>query len=154
MTSPPLLIRPFRDADEAAVIALWRECGLIRSWNDPQKDIQRKKAAQGELFLVATLEDQIVASVMAGYEGHRGWVYYLAVTPAQQRRGHGERLMHEVERLLLERGCPKLNLMVRTSNVGVIEFYRRLGYSVDDAVPLGKRLISDEPPALSTGPTA
>lgn len=146
-------IRPFRDDDEPAVIALWRACGLIRSWNDPHKDIRRKTAAQRELFLVGTLEQQIIASVMAGYEGHRGWVYYLAVAPAQQRRGLGARLMHEVERLLLERGCPKLNLMVRTSNVGVIEFYRRLGYLVDDAVPMGKRLISDEPVSPGSGPS-
>lgn len=153
MPTPSLLIRAFRDEDETAVISLWHDCGLIRSWNDPHKDIRRKVATQRELFLVGTLNDQIVASVMAGYEGHRGWVYYLAVAQSQQRRGHGERLMHEVERLLLERGCPKLNLMVRTSNAGVIEFYRRLGYSIDDAVALGKRLISDEAPVPPAGPT-
>lgn len=148
----PLLIRPFRDADEPAVIGLWRDCGLLRSWNDPHKDIRRKTAVQRELFLVGTLDEQVVACVMAGYEGHRGWVYYLAVAPGQQRRGHGERLMREVERRLLERGCPKVNLMVRTSNAAVIEFYRRIGYAVDDAVPMGKRLISDEAAAAESAP--
>lgn len=142
-----LTIRPFHDDDEPAVIALWSDCGLLRSWNDPHKDIARKKAAQRELFLVAALGPSLVASVMAGYEGHRGWVYYLAVAPGAQRQGHGEALMHEVERLLLERGCPKINLMVRSSNAGVIDFYRRLGYTVDDVVSLGKRLIVDGPTA-------
>lgn len=142
-----LTIRPFEDDDEDAVIALWRDCGLLRPWNDPHKDIARKKAAQRELFLVARRGPDLVASVMAGYEGHRGWVYYLAVAPLAQRQGHGEALMHEVERRLLERGCPKINLMVRASNAGVIDFYRRLGYSVDDVVALGKRLIVDGPSA-------
>ena len=137
-------IRPFQRGDEAAVIALWEECKLTRPWNDPRKDIARKLAVQPELFLVGTANGEIVGSVMAGYEGHRGWVNYLAVTPRARRRGHARALMQRVEQLLLERGCPKLSLLVRNSNPEAIAFYRRLGYAQDDSVSLGKRLISDE----------
>ena len=137
-------IRTYRPADEAAVVALWRECGLTRPWNDPHKDIARKLAQQPDLFLVGTVDDQIVASAMVGYDGHRGWIYYLAVAERHRKRSLGRTLMQEAERLLIERGCPKLNLQVRSSNAGVLEFYRRLGYSVDETVSLGKRLISDE----------
>jgi ribosomal protein S18 acetylase RimI-like enzyme len=137
-------IRSYRAADEAAVIALWQACGLTRSWNDPRKDIARKMAEQPELFLVGTVGGELVATAMAGYDGHRGWVYYLAVAPAHRRHSLGRALMQEVERLLLARGCPKVNLQVRTDNVEVIEFYRRLGYSVEERVSLGRRLIPDQ----------
>jgi ribosomal protein S18 acetylase RimI-like enzyme len=136
-------IRPFREADEAQVVALWQACGLTRPWNDPHKDIARKLQVQPELFLVAQEGGAIVASVMAGYEGHRGWVNYLAVDAAHRRGGLGARLMRQVEDLLLARGCPKLSLLVRTSNADVLAFYRTLGYAQDDAIPLGKRLIPD-----------
>jgi ribosomal protein S18 acetylase RimI-like enzyme len=136
-------IRPFREADEAQVVALWQACGLTRPWNDPHKDIARKLQVQPELFLVAQEGGAIVASVMAGYEGHRGWVNYLAVDAAHRRGGLGARLMRQVEDLLLARGCPKLSLLVRTSNPDVLAFYRALGYAQDDAIPLGKRLIPD-----------
>jgi ribosomal protein S18 acetylase RimI-like enzyme len=138
-----LQIRPFREADEAQVVSLWQACGLTRPWNDPHKDIARKLQVQRELFLVAEEDGRIVASVMAGYEGHRGWVNYLAVEPAYRRGGLGARLMRRVEQELLARGCPKLSLLVRTSNIEVLAFYRALGYAQDEAVPLGKRLIPD-----------
>jgi len=138
-------IRPYRPADEQAVVDLWRECGLTRPWNDPHKDIARKLSEQPELFLIGTLGNEVVASVMVGFDGHRGWVYYLAVAERHRKHSHGRALMQEAERLLIERGCPKLNLQVRTSNTGVIEFYRRLGYSLDETVSLGKRLIPDQP---------
>ena len=109
-------IRPFHAADEAAVIALWERCQLIRPWNDPKKDVQRKLGVQRELFLVGSEEGTIVAAVMAAYDGHRGSVNYLAVDPKHRRRGHGGALMRHVERTLAERGCPKINLMVRTAN--------------------------------------
>ena len=138
-----MTIRTFRPADEAAVIALWEACGLTRPWNDPHKDIARKLGEQPEGFLVGTIGDEVVATAMVGFDGHRGWVYYVAVAPEHQGGGFGRRIMAAAERLLRERGCPKVNLLVRTSNAGVIEFYRRLGYVPDDAVSLGKRLIPD-----------
>lgn len=136
-------IRPFEAGDEAAVIALWERCELTRSWNDPHKDVRRKLGVQRELFLVGIEEGQIVAAVMAAYDGHRGSVNYLAVDPSHRRRGNGAALMRHIERLLAERGCPKVNLMVRSANADAIAFYRKLGYAPDDVVPLGKRLISD-----------
>jgi ribosomal protein S18 acetylase RimI-like enzyme len=137
-------IRPFQGGDEAPVVALWQQCGLTRAWNDPHKDIARKLKVQPELFLVGTVDATIVATVMAGYEGHRGWLNYLAVAPALRGRGYARSLIQSVEKLLLERGCPKINLQVRASNPEALGFYRHLGYAQDDTVSLGKRLIRDE----------
>jgi len=137
-------IRPFQIEDEEAVISLWRSCDLIRPWNNPQKDIRRKLAVQPDLFLIGLLEDKIIACVMAGYEGHRGWINYLAVSPEYQRRGFARAIVSEAEQLLQKAGCPKINLQIRTSNRGVIEFYQRLGYSIDDVVSMGKRLEHDD----------
>jgi ribosomal protein S18 acetylase RimI-like enzyme len=136
-------IRTFHAADERAVVALWDECGLTRPWNDAHKDIARKLAVQSELFLVGVVDEAVIASVMAGYEGHRGWMNYLAVTPRFRGRGYGRALVDHVERLLLERGCPKINLQVRASNPAAVAFYRRLGYAQDESISLGKRLIVD-----------
>ena len=136
-------VRPFEPRDEAAVIELWRRCELLRPQNDPKKDIARKLKVQRELFLVGEIDGNVVASVMAGYDGHRCWVNYLAVNPRQQRRGLGRQIMAEVERLMRERGCAKINLQVRTTNPGVIEFYKRIGFAIDDVVSLGKRLEKD-----------
>ena len=138
-----MLIRPFRLPDEAAVIALWEACGLTRPWNDPRKDIARKLGEQAEMFLVGEIDGEVIASVMAGFDGHRGWINYLAVAPAYQRQSLGQQLVAEVERMLLECGCPKLNIQVRTSNTAVVDFYERLGYVRDAVVSLGKRLIVD-----------
>jgi ribosomal protein S18 acetylase RimI-like enzyme len=137
------LIRPFAPADEERVVQLWRDCGLTRSWNDPHKDIARKLGEQPELFLVGTVDGRVMATVMAGFDGHRGWVNYLAVDPALQRQDIGRALMDEAERLLIARGCPKLNLQVRAGNAGVIDFYRKLGYVEEEMVSMGKRLIPD-----------
>ena len=134
-----MTIRPFQPGDEKAVVDLWRRCDLLRPQNDPHDDIQRKLAVNPELFLIGILDGQIVASVMAGYEGHRGWLNYVAVDPDHRRKGLGREIIAEAERLLRQMGCPKTNLQVRTSNQGVIEFYRRLGYAVDDVVGMGKR---------------
>lgn len=137
-------IRPFEPTDESAVVALWHECGLTRPWNDPQRDIARKLTEQPELFLVGSVGARVIATAMVGFDGHRGWVYYLAVAASYRKQSVGRALMHEAERLLIERGCPKLNLMVRSSNAEVIAFYRALGYTPDDVVSLGRRLISDD----------
>ena len=117
---------------------------LTHPWNDPHKDIRRKLAVRPDLFLVAELEGAIVGTVMAGYDGHRGWINYLGVDPACRRRGIGRALMDEAERLLRAAGCPKINLQVRTSNADAIEFYRRIGFVIDDVVSMGKRLERDE----------
>lgn len=140
-----LVIRTFIATDEAAVVALWRAAGLTRPWNDPHADIARKQAVQPELFLVGELAGALIATAMAGYDGHRGSVYYLAVSPAHQRRGHGQAMMAEVERRLEAIGCPKLNLMVRHDNQQAVGFYARLGYDEAAVVVLGKRLIEDPP---------
>jgi ribosomal protein S18 acetylase RimI-like enzyme len=137
-------VRPFLDSDEAAVIALWEAAGLTRSWNDPRKDIERKRSVQREWFLVGMHGDAVIASIMIGYDGHRGWINYLAVAPAHRRHGHARTLMREAERLLADAGCPKINLQIRTSNASVIEFYQSVGYAQDDVVSFGRRLIADE----------
>lgn len=144
MSRSDLLIRPYEVADEPAVIALWHDCGLVRPWNDPTRDIARKLGTQPDRFLVAAREGTIVGTVMAGFDGHRGWMNYLAVMPSRQRAGIGTALVREAERLLLEAGCPKLNLQVRSSNSAVLEFYSTLGYRRDEVVSLGKRLIVDD----------
>jgi ribosomal protein S18 acetylase RimI-like enzyme len=137
-------VRPFLDADEDAVVALWKAAGLTRPWNDPHRDIARKKRVQRELFLVAEDTGELVGTAMAGYDGHRGWVYYLAVSPERQGRGLGKLLMMEAEAQLLALGCPKVNVQVRSGNEPVGAFYDRLGYTPDGATGLGKRLIPDE----------
>ncbi len=138
-----MIIRPYRSADEIAVIALWQACGLVRPQNDPRKDIARKLRVNPEWFLVGEIENRVVATVMVGYEGHRGWINYLAVEPARQRGGWGRVMMAEAERILRAAGCPKINLQVRTSNADAIAFYRRLGFAADDVVSLGRRLEFD-----------
>jgi len=137
--------RNYRNEDEAGVIALWRDCGLIRPWNHPQADIRRKCADSPELFFVGELDGALVASCMAGYDGHRGWIYYLAVAPELQRRGIASRLLGIAEAELRKLGCPKIDLMVRETNQQVIAFYRALGYGADPVAVMSKRLIDDEP---------
>ena len=143
MARAELAIRAFRGEDEAAVVALWQACGLTRPWNDPAKDVRRKLAVRGEWFLVGEIAGAIVASAMAGYDGHRGSVFYMAVAPAQRGRGFGRALMRHIERALHAAGCPKINLLVRTDNAQAIGFYQRLGYSIEQTAGLGKRLEAD-----------
>jgi ribosomal protein S18 acetylase RimI-like enzyme len=138
-------IRPFQEADREAVIQLWQDCGLTVPWNDPNKDIDRKCQVGAELFLVGERDGTVIASAMGGYEGHRGWVNYLAVDPQHQRQGLAKQLMQTLELKLTALGCPKINLQVRSTNASVLAFYEALGYQVDAAVSLGKRLISDQP---------
>ena len=140
-------IRPFRAEDAEAVVALWEQCNLTRPWNDPRKDIARKLEIQPELFLVGVEDGALVATAMAGYEGHRGWINYLAVAPAHRGRGFGRALVDRVEQVLLGMGCPKVSLLIRSANADVVEFYRHIGYAQDEVVTLGKRLIHDHPTA-------
>lgn len=136
-------IRSYEESDEDAVIDLWQRCGLVVPQNDPRRDIARKMEVGRELFLVGEANGQVVASVMGGYNGHRGWVNYLAVSPDHQRKSYGTLLMRALEKMLLERGCPKLNLQIRRTNDSVISFYNSIGYAEDAVVSMGKRLIPD-----------
>lgn len=136
-------IREFQDCDKDQVIKLWNDCELIVPQNDPEKDIDRKIKVNPELFLVGELDSEIVASVMGGYEGHRGWVNYLSVKPGKRNLGLGKEIMREIESRLKKKGCPKINLQVRSTNTKVIAFYESLGYSNDNVVGLGKRIEND-----------
>jgi ribosomal protein S18 acetylase RimI-like enzyme len=140
-----MIVRQFQPQDEDAVVSLWERCDLTRPTNDPHKDIGRKLRVRPDLFLVGVLDGKIVACVMAGYEGHRGWLNYLAVDPTRQREGLGKGIVAEAEARLRASGCPKVNLQVRTSNRAAIAFYERIGYSIDDVVSMGKRLETDRP---------
>lgn len=138
-----LQIRGYRSADQPAVVELWRTCGLVVPHNDPHKDIQRKLKVNPEWFLVGENEGRLVATCMAGYEGHRGWINYLAVAPECQGLGYGRAIMQAAEERLRAAGCPKINLQVRSTNAGVITFYKRIGFSEDPVMSLGKRLDPD-----------
>jgi ribosomal protein S18 acetylase RimI-like enzyme len=138
-----LRIRSFQPSDTESIIGLWEHCGLVRPWNDPRKDIERKLRVQPELFLVAEIDEQIVGSAMAGYDGHRGWVYYFGVAEGARRTGVGRALMAEVERRVGALRCPKINLQVRTGNDGAVEFYRAIGFAEDAVRSMGKRLVQD-----------
>ena len=143
-----ITLRPFEERDRAAVIALWDRAGLLRPWNDPQKDIARKLAemATGGLswFWVVEYEGAVIAAAMAGYDGHRGSVNYLGVDPDCRHSGVGRLIMAQIEADLIAAGCPKLNLLVRADNLDVQAFYEKLGYERDAIIALSKRLISDE----------
>jgi len=138
-----LVIRAYRPQDEAAVVQLWLQCNLVIPQNNPRRDIQRKLQVNPEWFLVGIMGGHIVATCMAGYEGHRGWINYLAVSPHHRRQGIGRKIMEEAERLLSSAGCPKINLQVRETNREVIKFYERIGYTRDLVVAMGKRLERD-----------
>jgi ribosomal protein S18 acetylase RimI-like enzyme len=138
-----LEIRSFQQPDAEQVVDLWRRCGLVTETNDPRSDIRRKLRVNPEWFLVGLVGDQLVATCMAGYEGHRGWVNYLAVAPRHRRKGYAGRLMEEAEKRLKAVGCPKINLQVRETNLDVIQFYQSIGFVQDRVVSLGKRLIKD-----------
>lgn len=138
-----LLIRAYQSDDEEEVIKLWRRCELVVPWNDPKLDIERKLKVNPELFLVGLIDGKIAATVMGGYEGHRGWVNYLAVSPEYRRMGLGREIMDAVEEKLKAMGCPKINLQIRTNNFEAIKFYERVGYKMDDVVSMGKRLVED-----------
>ena len=136
-------IRPFEKRDTEQVIALWTDCGLTRPWNNPALDIQRKCALGDELFLVGEKNGQITCSVMAGYDGHSGWINYLAVATHARKFGLGKQMMDDVEARLRALGCPKINLQVRQGNDAVMAFYESLGFTNDACVSMGKRLIAD-----------
>jgi ribosomal protein S18 acetylase RimI-like enzyme len=134
-------VRPYEDADERAVIALWREVlPDAAPHNDPATSLRLKLAVGRDLFFVAVAGAAVVGTVMGGYDGHRGWVYSLAVEPGHRRAGVGTALVRCLEQALAERGCLKVNLQVRASNAGVVAFYEKLGYAVENIISMGKRL--------------
>ena len=137
-------IRPYQNNDEKDVIKLWHECNLVVPWNDPKLDIERKLKVNPDLFLVALIESKVIATVMGGYEGHRGWINYLAVSSEIRQKGVGQKMVEEVEAKLGKLGCPKINIQIRSSNQDVIEFYGKIGFSVDDVISMGKRLVDDQ----------
>ena len=147
-TRPPINMskvkfRKFIKSDIEEVIKLWKNCKLIVPWNDPFKDINRKLSIKDNLFIIGEMNKNIIASAMAGYDGHRGYIYYLAVLPEYQKKGIGSSLLSIVEKKLLQLGCPKINLFVRNTNIRVKTFYRINDYEIQDSQIYGKRLIED-----------
>ena len=138
-----MIIRGYRDSDKIGVITLWETCGLTTPQNDPERDIERKLKVDPDLFLVGVLDRLVVATVMGGYDGHRGWINYLAVQPTEQGKGHGQAIMREVEALIHGKGCAKINLQIRSTNEKVISFYSAIGYMSEPVVGMGKRLEHD-----------
>ncbi len=128
------------DADREAIIALWQVCDLTRPWNDPVADFDQALATATSDILILREDDVLIASVMVGYDGHRGWVYYLAVHPEHRRKGLGRDMMEAAEIWLRERNAPKIQLMVRSDNTDVIAFYEAFGLERQDVVTLGRRL--------------
>lgn len=134
-------IRSFLESDQKDVAELWRMVFPDSStWNVPEEDIERKLAVQRESFYVALIEGELVGTAMGGYDGNRGWLYYIVVHPEYRRQGIGTALVKRVEAGLVEKGCPKINLQVRATNVAVVEFYKTLGYTVEERISMGKRL--------------
>lgn len=141
MAAGNLEIRTYREPDEADVVALWTHIFPdARAWNQPQAYVRRKLAAQPELFLVGVSGGRVVATVLGGYDGTRGWIYHLAVAPEHRRQGFGRAMMAAAEERLRGLGCPKINLQIMRTNAGVVRFYERLGYAVEDRISMGRRL--------------
>jgi ribosomal protein S18 acetylase RimI-like enzyme len=137
-------IRPYRETDFAAVLALWQACGLTRPWNPPEADIALVRASGHGALLVAEAEGRICGTVMVGHDGHRGWVYYLAVDPAWQRRGLGTRLLRAAEAWVAARGVRKLELMIRDGNAAAADFYARCGYGREPVIVMSRWLDKAE----------
>lgn len=132
--------REIADEDVEATIALWRACGLTRPWNDPYKDIAFARQSETSTVLVLEREGRIIASVMVGHDGHRGMLYYVAVDPAQQRKGLGKAAVRAAEAWLRDRGVWKVNLLVRAENASVKGFYESLGYEVNPVLCMARKI--------------
>jgi Acetyltransferases len=135
--------RKFKKSDTKAIIELWKKCKLIVPWNNPYKDINRKLSIKDNLFIIGEINKNIIASAMAGYDGHRGYIYYLAVLPQYQKKGIGSEMLYLIEKKLKRLGCPKINLFVRNTNIKVKNFYKVNKYQFQDSQIYGKRLIED-----------
>lgn len=145
MNGSTLYIRPFAEGDRDAVVALWTACNLVVPWNDPVADITLALSKPNATILVGTEDGRIVSSVMIGHDGHRGWLYYLAVDPARQGRGHGRAMVAAAECWLMEAGMPKAQLMVRATNHAAMAFYERLGYATSTVTVMQKWLKTPSP---------
>ena len=141
----PLAITPIDDADVADVVALWQTCGLTRPWNDPATDIAFARRGSNATVLIGRDDSSIVATVLVGHDGHRGWVYYLAVDPNHRHKGYGRIMMDTAENWLRETGIEKLQLLVRADNKSVKNFYQSLGYSEQERIIYAKWLDGREP---------
>lgn len=137
------IIRPIENKDVDTVVELWETCHLTRPWNHPEIDIFRKIQQKDDLFLVAEKDHMVIATLMGGYDGHRGWIHYLAVQPKYQRLGIATALIQNIEKRLIAMGFPKVQLMVRAENHAVIQFYEQLDFTDNKVTCLGKRLIPD-----------
>ena len=138
-----MIVKPYSSQNMDDVIDLWNRCNLLRSWNDPKKDIKRKIKVNPELFLLGFIDNRLIATVVGGYDGHRGWINYLAVDPAYKQRGFGKQIMEAVEEKIGALGCPKINIQVRADNKDTPTFYESIGYKIDKVVSIGKRLEED-----------
>jgi ribosomal protein S18 acetylase RimI-like enzyme len=134
-------IRTYQESDYEAVLALWKTVfPHDPPWNEPAELIARKRSVQPELFWIAQDGKEIVGTVLAGYDGVRGWIYHLAVDPSKRRKGTARLLMQTAEDALEALGCPKINLQVRMNNTDVVHFYQTIGYAVEERVQMGKPL--------------
>ena len=135
-------IRSAVSEDEATIVDLWRACGLVATYNDPDADFRFAIAGRNSSVLIAeNVEGRIIGSVMVGHDGHRGWLYYVACAPAERGQGIGRAIVAAGEQWLRERGVPKVQLMVRETNTAVVNFYERLGYEDMPRVLMSKWLI-------------
>jgi len=140
-----LVIRPYHPDYEKEFVDLWFECDLLTPQNNPRRDIERKLGVNPDWFLMGIIGGKVVATCMAGYEGHRGWINYLAVSPQYRRQGIASFMMNQAESRLRAAGCPKINLQIRETNTEVMHFYESIGYAKDLVMSMGKRLEHDEP---------
>jgi ribosomal protein S18 acetylase RimI-like enzyme len=136
-----LFIRVYEKKDEIEVIKLWKNCNMIVPRNDPKLEINSKVNYQPDLFFVGLYKKKLIATIMVGYEGHRGWINYLVVHPDYQRRGFGKQLMNHATKILSKMGCQKINIQIRKSNKPVIQFYKKLGFEDDKVISYGKRIV-------------
>lgn len=135
-----LEIGDLRPDEVEAAVALWETCGLTRPWNDPRADIALALGKPSSTVLAGSIDDRLVGTAMTGSDGHRGWVYYLAVSPDHQRKGYGAAMMQAAADWLRARGAPKLHVMIRTENVAVAAFYAKLGYEKSDTITMARRI--------------
>ncbi len=140
----PFVIRPYRPSDFENVRELWDAADLSRPWNPPERDIELCQATGNCALLLAERGEALAGTIMVGHDGHRGWIYYLAVELAERRSGLGSRLMNEAENWLKARGVPKVHLMIRNTNMDARDFYDAIGYDDNPVVVLQKWLVPKE----------